>query len=429
MDSSEGEGASQRLGGDRRQGGAPGGAALAGLARRLNRGRARSLAALGLPALALSLGVTTVSGLLPVLLQADTGPLAAGALVGLEGIFALIVPSAVGRRARPGARLRIIGLAALLAAAGLVTIAIGGALPIVVVGLVAFYAAYFAYLTAYFAMYPDIVDEEERGRSQGAQGTWRALGLAIGFVAGPALIGLWSAAPFLLAAVVIVAVTPLFAAIAVERARDQESEGELGTPPSAGSMRRLMSERPGLARLLAANALWETALAALRAFVVLFLTVGLDRPEHFASIVLAIVVGAALVAAPLAGWLADRLGRRRVLMWALCVYAACVVAPALVQSVVLLPLVFLAALAAVTVMTLPFAVVMDLLGEGGRGEAAGLFGVSRGLGLLAGPLAAGAAITLLEPVFADTQGYAALFVVASVALAASIPLLRGVRVS
>ena len=405
--------------------------ALRRVAQRLNRGRGRSLATLGVPALALSLAVTTVSGLLPVLLEGDTGPLAAGALVSFEGVFALIVPAAVGRRAQQGARPRIIALAALLAAAGLVAIAVGGSLAIVVAGLVAFHAAYFAYLTAYFAMYPDLVDEEERGRSQGAQGVWREVGLAVGFVAGPALLGLWSPAPFLLAAAIILAVTPLFLAIATERAREREVEDQDGmaTASRPGSLRRLLSHNPALGRLLAANALWETALAALRAFVVLFLTVGLDKPPQFASLVLAVVAVAALLGAPLSGWLADRVGRLRVLTWALWVYAACVIAPALVQSVVLLPLVFLAAVAAVAVMTLPFAVVMDLLGEGGHGEAAGVFGVSRGLGLLAGPLAAGAAITVLQPVFADTRGYAAVFVVASVALAASIPLLRGVRVS
>lgn len=142
---------------------------------------------------------------------------------------------------------------------------------------------------------------------------------------------------------------------------------------------------------------------------------------------LAVVIAAALVGAPLAGWSADRLGRRRTVGVALAVYAV-MAAPALTQSALLLPVVFVAALGGVVVMTLPYALLLDLVGERGeQGAAAGLFGVSRGVGLIAGPLLAGLAVTVLEPVFPDTQGYAALFLVAAAALLASLPVLRGIR--
>ena len=56
----------------------------------------RFLVLLGLPAFALSLSVTVVSGLLPVLLEAEAGPLAAGSLVAIEGLFALALPPLIG---------------------------------------------------------------------------------------------------------------------------------------------------------------------------------------------------------------------------------------------------------------------------------------------------------------------------------------------
>lgn len=88
------------------------------------------------------------------------------------------------------------------------------------------------------------------------------------------------------------------------------------------------------------------------------------------------------------------------------------------------------AFAATTVMTLPFALIMSLMPrDGDNGAATGLFGLSRGVGLIAGPLLAGAAIAASGStgLFADTEGYTALFGVGALALFASMPLLRRTR--
>ncbi len=139
---------------------------------------------------------------------------------------------------------------------------------------------------------------------------------------------------------------------------------------------------------------------------------------------LGVVVVAALIAAPAAGWLGDRFGRLTVLKAALWVYGIGLLAPAISDSPYLLPFVFAGAVAAVTVMTLPYAVLMDVMPDGDDGSAAGVYGFSRGLGLLAGPLLAGAAISVAEPLFASSNGYAAIFAVASLAVLASIPVAR-----
>lgn len=366
-----------------------------------------------------------MSGLLPVVLAKSAGPAGTGALVAIEGVFAILVPLLVGPWSdRYGERLPFIGFAGILGAAALLLMAVGGPLGVLAIWIALFQVAYFTYMTAYFALYPDVVDDEHSGRAQGAAGSWRGIGLGLAFVGGPALLAAWRGGPFLLAAIVMVVVTPLFGLIVRRRI---ERHGKEHDPSNdVGSLRRLLRD-PRLRWFVAANALWEAALAALRAFVVLFLTVGLDKPTEFASLALGLVVVAALIAAPLSGWLGDRFGTRRVLVVSLVVYGLGLLTPAFSQAVWLLPVVLAGGVAAVTVMTLPFALLMELLPPRDHGAGSALFGVSRGLGLLFGPLVAGVCIALLDGPFDDTKGYGVIFVVASACVLATIPMLAKLR--
>lgn len=387
----------------------------------------RFLVLLGLPAFALSLSVTTVSGLLPVLIEEKSGPLVAGALVAMEGLFALVVPPLIGPWSdRAGRRLPFVAAAGLLSTAALVLMALGGPLWLLALWIAVFQVGYFAYMTPYFALYPDLVEEGEEGRAQGLQGAWRSVGLGVAFVAGPALLGVWRGAPFLVAAAVIVAVTPLFGTIVARRVRSNGSSGT-GGAGGWGGIARLLRANPAVRWFVLANGLWEAALAALRAFAVLFVVRGLGKEEAFASAVLAVVVVASVFAAPLTGWLSDRIGQRRVMAVALWVYGLGAIVPALTQSVAILPVIMVVALAAVSLMTLPYALLMTLLPPRDHGAGAALFAISRGFGLLAGPLLAGVAIAVLEPAFAETNGYAALFLVVAASILLTLPLLRRLR--
>jgi len=86
-----------------------------------------------------------------------------------------------------------------------------------------------------------------------------------------------------------------------------------------------------------------------------------------------------------------------------------------------------AAVAAGAIMALPYAQLMGMLDEENHGLASGMFGLSRGAGSLLGPVVAGIAVTLLKGPLASTQGYAAVFGVASVAAFLSVFCVRGLE--
>lgn len=386
----------------------------------------RFLVLLGLPSLALALAITIVTTYLPVFIADLTGPALTGLLIGSEGLLALFVPLLVGARSdragtRFGRRMPFLIAAAPVAALALVLMPLTASLPVIAVLVLAFYAAYFTYYSPYRALYPDLVPEEQRARSQGFQNTLREVGLGGALVGGGLLLGIWEPLPFVLAATVLGAITLLFVR-RIEEPRDgQDDERAEGAESWLQSVRSVVARRPAVRWLVVGNALWEFALGALRTFVVLFITVGLGKSVSFASLVLAVVAVAVIVAALGGGAIADRFGHRRLMRAALWAYGIGMLVPFFVQSTPALIVVPFAAFAAGIVMTLPFSMLMSLMPDESRGATSGLFELSRGIGVLLGPAVAGVAIHLLAPVLESTQGYAALFPVAAAGILISIP--------
>jgi MFS family permease len=180
------------------------------------------------------------------------------------------------------------------------------------------------------------------------------------------------------------------------------------------------------------NSCWEAAIGVLRTFVVLYFTKGLGLSLRGASAALGLVGIAAVIAAPVAGKLADRYGSRSVMNVAVWVFAIGLIPPLVTTNKYFIAAILPIAFAAVVLMTLPYALLMDLLpNDDSHGAEASLFGFSRGVGIIVGPLLAGLAIQLTAQApaltLAQTKGYSAMFAVAMVLLLVSTPVLRRIK--
>jgi MFS family permease len=78
-------------------------------------------------------------------------------------------------------------------------------------------------------------------------------------------------------------------------------------------------------------------------------------------------------------------------------------------------------------MALSYAVLIPLMPREHHGLLTGFYSMSRGLGVMLGPLLGGVAISVLKGAFPATHGYAAVWIVTSASLLASIPVLRSMR--
>jgi len=380
-----------------------------------------SLALLGIPAFALAFAITTVSALVPLALERRAAtPLLIGMVVAGEGLIALLLPLWIGplsdrTKSAWGGRLPFVALGCALCAPALAALAFVDSIAGIAALMLVFYAGYFVYYPAYRALYPELVPEARFARSQGVQSLLREVGLVLALTASPVLYSLGAPIPFFVCALSLVAVSALF----VLRLRSRVPRT---VSSAAGSLRPRLPPA-SVRRVLIANALFEFALSGLKSFVVLFVVVGTGRTPAAASGLMAIVAVVAVVAAPLAGWLGDRFGPLRVTRAALAVYALGLFLPCITRSLwVLIPAMPLVGFGGTVVMTLSYTLVALAGPEQSPGATAGWYELSRGVGVIAGPIVTGAAIDLLRPLFASTQGYAAMWLVQALALLASLPL-------
>ncbi len=380
---------------------------------------------MALPTLALALAITSVSTLVPLILQRlAASPLLIGVVVAGEGLVALLLPLWVGpltdrTRTAIGGRLPYVMLGAALCVPALVLLPLAASISGIAALMLLFYVGYFICYPAYRALYPDVVPPPRFGRSQGTQTLFREIGLGLALILSPSLFSIWAPLPFFACAGVLVIISAVFVI------RLHRSAGALlQVDPSASERKAPRWPTAPARRALLANALWEFALSGIKSFVVLYVVVGTGRSPSAASGLMAIVAVVALAAAPIAGRLADRHGTVRVLRVALYVYALGLLLPCFTESLyVLLPAMPLVGFGGAVVMTLPYALLAEHLGEQSHGRSAGWYEFSRGLGASAGPVVTGAAIHLMQPVFPATHGYAAMWLVQALALLASLPLL------
>lgn len=386
------------------------------------------LLVLGLPTLGLAFAISVMTTYGPVVLAHLTrSSTQIGALIGGEGAFALVVPLLSGpasdRLGGPPRRKRLPFVAGgmPLILAGLVLLPLGDSYPAAGAAVLVFFVGYYLYYPPYRALYADLLPRSFFGRAQASQAVLRGAGLGVALLAGGLLIGAWQPLPFLLAGAAVVATSG-----ALLPATRLDSDCPNPTLPyRSASVRDLLLRGSSLRAFSAANALWEFSFAGLKSFIVLYVVRGLGRSTDVASAMIAVVAVAYIVGAPLAGKLGDRHGIVRVMRAAALVYGAGLVLGVLPHTLVpmLAGLPFVA-LAGAVLMTLPQALAFTLAPPGSEGAVSGLLDFSRGVGVVLGPLAVGAAIDAAPHLLSSTNGYAAMWPVIGIPVLLSVALLQ-----
>ena len=394
----------------------------------------RALAILGLPTFALALAITTVTTYLPVIASGfAASTVVIGVLIGGEGLIALVLPVAAGSwsdrlRTRIGGRLPFVLGATPALVVALALLGFAKTIVVAAVLVAIFFAAYYVAYEPYRALYPDMVDDEIAGRAQSTQALFRGAATCLALVTGGLLISIANPVPFIAAAALTALALAVFAVTLLRRGVPEQEHVDETPRQALRSLKEAVEGEAALKAYLAANALWELSLGALKTFIVLYMTRGLGFSVQSASL---IVGGAAIVilaSSPVSGKLADRFGRAHVMLLALWVYGVGLLVPLVTQSTPLLVAAIpFVAFGGGVIMTLPYALLIPLMPENRHGALSGLYSLSRGIGTALGPALAGIAISVARGPLAGTQGYAAMWAVCSVAILASIPFARRLR--
>lgn len=387
------------------------------------------LGALALPTFALALGISVLTTYAPLLLgEATSSAGAIGLAIGAEGAFALFLPLVVGSlsdrtRTRLGRRIpyALVGAPLLVAPLVILPFAHGYAETVALVSL--FFVGYFVYYPPYQAMFAELVPATHTGRAVGIQGVARGLGLGAALVGGGFLLSAWAPLPFLLGAAAVVLTT-----FALLRGTPRVAAPVAAPGAARGqSVRALLRSRPDIRAFAAANLLWEMSFMGLKTFIVLYVLKGLGESMTTATAVIGVVAGSYVVAALVAGRLADRVGLMRLLKVSIWVYGAGLLFAATLHDLgpmlVALPVV---ALAGAVLMTLPYGILMRISPAGSEGAVSGLFNLSRAVGVIAGPVVVGLAIDLGAPFFSATAGYGAMWVAVGLPIVLSLAFLPAI---
>lgn len=414
----------------------------AGSDRPLSASERRLLMVLGVPTLTMAYATTVVSTYLPVVARQFThSAVAIGLILAGEGLTALVIPLLAGAwsdnlRARGGSRLTFLLIGTPIAAGALSVLGLVGALPVMGVLVAVFFAGNFFSYEPYRALYPDLLPDEVAGRGQATQAVWRGTGTILALAGGGVLLSVWSNLPFVVGAgleaagaALLVSMLPRVSRRAHGRrlwpARSELGEGARDVFLRA---RALFLEHRELRLYMLANLLWELSLGALKTFIVLYVTRGLGRSLSAASLIIGAVAIVILAGAIASGKLADRFGRIRVMTYGLALYGLALAVLIFTHATpVLIALAPVIAFGGGLTMTLPYAILIPLMPPRAHGMSTGFYSLSRGLGVMLGPLLAGVAIDLLAPAFSSTHGFAAMWIVSAGAIVASIPVLARLR--
>src|SRR5262245_44360837 len=369
---------------------------------------------LGLGSFGLAWSKTTIGTYLPAVLGEFTGSATVvGVVLSAEGWFAISLPLLVGplsdaTRTPFGRRRPYMAFALGPIALSLAMVAFMPNLVATAFVVFAFFFACYIYEPPYRGLYPDLLPPEVFGRSQGAQHVMRGVAVGIALISGGFLLQVWQPFPFVLAAAV--SAVALSAVVALVHERPGGSRHYQRFRSYLAAPWRIVKAERDVRYWLLVNTAWEGTFAGMYTFVVLYITKGLNQPLYVSSTVLAVVAGGYVIAAMLAGRLGDRFGIGRVPIVVSIVYGAgltlCVVATEWHNYYYLLiaPIAFAGGMT----MTLAWGLLFKVMPAHDRGAVSGLGIMTKGIGLLLGPLGVGALIDIFEPLLESTDGYAAM---------------------
>ena len=398
-------------------------AAAIAVGRRVPRPAVAGLSVFATVAIALGAARAVTTTYVPVLLEriADR-PGLIGAVMLVNAVAGFAVPLATGLWSdRRGTRGPFILGGTVVAAGGLVAIALGTASSYLVLALAAatVYVGLNAASTAHRALIAERFAENRRAAATSAQEGAMLAGALAGTVVGGALIDASAAAVFVLGAILL----PLLAlpTLAWQRTSAPIRAAEPEAPQ--GSAWRLLLEvlhRDGARQVLIAQVLWVTSYAALAPFMVLYAEEVLGLRAAAAGLLLAgfglVTGGGMLWGARLP---AERL--RRALLLGVALLGGGLLAAMAASNVAQAALPFAAAaLGAGLVSAVGFPYFTRFVPDGQAGRYAGAFFSARAIATTAALPTAGLLI-------AATGSYRALLAMGAVGLAGLVPLARAER--
>lgn len=382
---------------------------------------------LGIAVIGLTTATTVLAFFLPIILNTLTDSrLLIGLAGSVEGIAALTIPLIIGPASdrtwnRFGRRLPYMLAATPLVFLGLATIALLQNYWLILGAVGAFFVGYYVYYTAYQALYPDLLPDDEYGRAWGYQSLFQGAGVALALLGGGALLSVSLGAPFLVAAVVFVFVAILSMRLITE---DQHRNTKSDVPLLRALpyfVKRLRADR-NLRFFLAAHLCWEFTLAAIRAFVILYLVRGLGLSVGELLPVLVVTILAYLIAAVVSGQIADRFDPRRYTAGMVILYGASALVLGLVQNQTVLKAILpFGMFAGAAVLMLAYPILLKVTPPDRHGEYTGYYQFNRGIALVLGGLTTGGAIDIFGRYFQGTSGYAVLWLVVGAAALLSLP--------
>ena len=388
----------------------------------------RSMLVLTLPTLGFAMGLSLVTTYLPVILKnyTDSATLI-GFAIGGEGIFSAMIPLFVGVLSdriwtkRWGRRQPFMIFAAPFMAAALMLAPFQtGYVPIAVSTFV-FFAAYHFYTSPYQSLLPDVTPSSSHGRVQGVQSFMRGGGMFLGMVVAGVLFARWIPSPFILCSVLIM----VFTYLTVRRFNEPEPES---TPPPRqgvwGEVKQVIrstAQNKPIQSFMIAAFLWESTLAGLRPFIMLYFINSLGASTSVGALLLGLVGITYMIAGLASGWLADKYGRLLIMRVGLWVYLGGCIFGFFVKDIkwtfLFLPIF---GLGGSIVLTLPYAILIKLMPKEHIGQFTGMFSMTRGLANIIAPLIAGVAIDIAGNYMPDGREYAVIWLVSALMIAISL---------